>query len=412
MTNKKSEIANYYKFNLLATILASSFLFGCGSESEEAKKLGFASAEEMKEVHARGWHTLARYEEDTAKQAGYSSVKDWKIYLAKQAESDKKAKLEKEQQEKEKVEAEKILSGIKERSLNFILVSVENVIHKYTKKDQCYITLGIENPRNDQLDITMIYRALNKNGLHRDHTLRIGDIKTWTPGLKELNFNYVEGLNCDDLTSVSLSFPNNQLAFNAMEQGLKKSSNFKLTSNVPNVRLEFDASEFDSKIPAAAEWMKGKPERDKAKAKADAQIAMLKAETEKRGSVENWTQGSTYKYYGEGENCTEKNNDICLSSEQFKSACLAAKGITRTALTTRVMLSSKEEKTLGEGGSVEGQSIRYGENRAGKYVCSVSVTVSGLVDGSSRRLEISGNASSFIKNSSGQILVNYFNYNY
>jgi hypothetical protein len=49
------------------TILIALFavvLFGCGGESDEAKKLGFASVDEMKEAHAKGWHTKQKYEED------------------------------------------------------------------------------------------------------------------------------------------------------------------------------------------------------------------------------------------------------------------------------------------------------------------------------------------------------------
>lgn len=39
-------------------------LNGCSGEAEEAKKLGFASVEEMKEIHAKGWHTKDQYLKD------------------------------------------------------------------------------------------------------------------------------------------------------------------------------------------------------------------------------------------------------------------------------------------------------------------------------------------------------------
>lgn len=53
-------------------------LTACGGESGEAKKLGFASVDEMKELHAQGWHTKERYEEDAAKKLGYLSAAEWR----------------------------------------------------------------------------------------------------------------------------------------------------------------------------------------------------------------------------------------------------------------------------------------------------------------------------------------------
>jgi hypothetical protein len=46
----------------LAITLALS---GCSGESEEAKKLGFSNAEEMKQIHLKGWHTKDKYISDT-----------------------------------------------------------------------------------------------------------------------------------------------------------------------------------------------------------------------------------------------------------------------------------------------------------------------------------------------------------
>lgn len=53
-------------------------LTACDGESSEAKRLGFSSVDEMKEIHANGWHTKKRYEEDTASSLGYSSVSEFK----------------------------------------------------------------------------------------------------------------------------------------------------------------------------------------------------------------------------------------------------------------------------------------------------------------------------------------------
>lgn len=40
------------------------FLGGCNGQLEQARELGFSSVEEMKSVHAKGWHTKSRYESD------------------------------------------------------------------------------------------------------------------------------------------------------------------------------------------------------------------------------------------------------------------------------------------------------------------------------------------------------------
>ena len=59
-------------------VILLALLAACGGESGEAKKLGFASVDEMKEIHAQGWHTKYQYEEDFAKKNGYSSVSEWR----------------------------------------------------------------------------------------------------------------------------------------------------------------------------------------------------------------------------------------------------------------------------------------------------------------------------------------------
>ena len=82
-------------------------LFGCGGEADEAKKLGFANVEEMKEVQAKGWHTKERFEEDTAKQQGFKSAADMKVAIALKKEQEEKARLAaKEKEESARLAAE------------------------------------------------------------------------------------------------------------------------------------------------------------------------------------------------------------------------------------------------------------------------------------------------------------------
>lgn len=46
------------------SVISLALLTACGGESDEAKKLGFSSADEMKEIHAQGWHTKEQYERE------------------------------------------------------------------------------------------------------------------------------------------------------------------------------------------------------------------------------------------------------------------------------------------------------------------------------------------------------------
>jgi hypothetical protein len=69
----------YIKFYIksLAVSFVTLALLGCGDE-DEAKKLGFSNTSEMKEIQAKGWHTMQRYDEDRAKASGFASVAEMK----------------------------------------------------------------------------------------------------------------------------------------------------------------------------------------------------------------------------------------------------------------------------------------------------------------------------------------------
>lgn len=144
------------------------------------------------------------------------------------------------------------------------------------------------------------------------------------------------------------------------------------------------------------------------KAKQEAEQQRMEAEADKRGPPTKWREGLKYTYYGEGEQCTEKGETVCLTAAQFKSACEESSGVTQFSLKVRSMLASHDDEVLLNGGNLNSVSITYGPNRKGSNVCSVTVTMSGLVDGNSKRSDIWGNASSFIKNAQGKILVSQF----
>jgi hypothetical protein len=64
---------------LAAAIILTVLISACGGgEADEAKKLGFASVDEMKDIHAKGWHTKARYDEDSYRELGFNNVVEMK----------------------------------------------------------------------------------------------------------------------------------------------------------------------------------------------------------------------------------------------------------------------------------------------------------------------------------------------
>lgn len=70
------------KFVIYTTLITT--LFGCGEE-DEAKKLGFSSVVEMNDIHAKGWHTKAKYDADSkeqkeAEKLGFSNAKSTPWY--------------------------------------------------------------------------------------------------------------------------------------------------------------------------------------------------------------------------------------------------------------------------------------------------------------------------------------------
>lgn len=87
----------------IAMALFAVLLLGCGREADEAKKLGFASVEEMKEIQAKGWHTKEKFEEDAdAKRKGYASGTEMKKALAMKKAEEEKVRLAEEEKEKER----------------------------------------------------------------------------------------------------------------------------------------------------------------------------------------------------------------------------------------------------------------------------------------------------------------------
>ena len=63
-----------FKINFTVLCIFLLAFSGCDNKSTEATKLGFSSVQEMEEIHSKGWHTKAQYEDDAAKKLGFNSA--------------------------------------------------------------------------------------------------------------------------------------------------------------------------------------------------------------------------------------------------------------------------------------------------------------------------------------------------
>lgn len=122
---------------------------------------------------------------------------------------------------------------------------------------------------------------------------------------------------------------------------------------------------------------------------------------------EKYKEGIEYTYYSDGS-CKPSDKKVCLSFDDYKQICSVAKGVTEFAIKMRGVNASSDEKILLEGGSYENIQVLWAKSGGGKEQCYAVITASGLINGNSARKQIEGVASTFIKNSSGKVLVSYF----
>jgi hypothetical protein len=136
-----------------------------------------------------------------------------------------------------------------------------------------------------------------------------------------------------------------------------------------------------------------------------AQIAQAAADP-----AEKYQEGMEYTYYPSDNNqsCKPSDKNTCLTLDQYKEICSAAKGVTQFAIKMRGTLASNKEKVLLEGGSFDNIEVLWAKSGAGKEQCYAVITASGIVGGNSAREEIQGVAMTFIKSAAGKVLVSYF----
>ena len=126
-------MSNIFIKSTIVAILTVT-LFGCGGEADEAKKLGFASVEEMKEAHAKGWHTQQQYFKDNPD-------------LALRAEEKKQQSASKEssQVSTAKVETPKKAQSAVEKGTEFVLAWNNDEFVECAAATTAALAFGINN---------------------------------------------------------------------------------------------------------------------------------------------------------------------------------------------------------------------------------------------------------------------------
>lgn len=137
-------------------------------------------------------------------------------------------------------------------------------------------------------------------------------------------------------------------------------------------------------------------------------IAIRKKQEAESALASKYKEGMTYTYYKDNS-CKPNDTTTCLSANDYKELCDSAIGATKGAFETYSYNAwDDRDKTILLGGSVDKIRVRWAPSNDGRDKCFVIINASGIYKGSSTRIEAQGVASSFIKNSSGEILVSYF----
>lgn len=110
--------------------------------------------------------------------------------------------------------------------------------------------------------------------------------------------------------------------------------------------------------------------------------------------------GMEYEWYDDSS-CTERNDETCVSREDYKELCLLASGATKLGSRTLAILNGRATYLL-ENGDVDHIDVRWEDGY--KYGCRLLIEVSGIFQGSSTRETLEGGVTTFIVNQQGEVL--------
>lgn len=114
-------------------------------------------------------------------------------------------------------------------------------------------------------------------------------------------------------------------------------------------------------------------------------------------------QGIEYTWYSDGS-CSSRDGTVCLSFQDYKELCDASQGLTKNASGVLGMFQPGY-RDLVEGGDISNIRTYWATNY--KHPCRVTITVSGIYRGTSKRITADGGVTTFILNRQNELLVHH-----
>jgi hypothetical protein len=321
-------------------------LFGCSGEADEAKKLGFGSVDEMKEAHAKGWHTQQQY--------------------------------------------------YKDESVKVTLVSATQ------DELRCVLKWEIANTTTARVSVPIFSgKVVNKLGVKgADENLfapkLIGDkLPAGSTYIAE-NRMYADCADIAEFTDIVFSFNQYDGEIRGKTFGRSGLGIYSFNSLDKKVKISWDSQAEERK---AAE--KVAAEKVAAEKKAAEKVTAESKATSPSAGPANWEAGKEYSFYNDGS-CRDQESKVCVTESDFRSACRLAKGITTSAHNALSVFGSNKRKALASGGTLDSVSFSWSDSTR---ECRVSIVLSGIFEGTSARETVQGWVGTFVVSQSSKNIV-------
>jgi len=96
-----------------------------------------------------------------------------------------------------------------------------------------------------------------------------------------------------------------------------------------------------------------------------------------------------------------------LSSEDYKRICQETKGATKQAIRVLATVGGHEEQKLLDGGSIDEVRVKWAKSNSGVEACYLLVDASGVVNGTSTRVQAQGIVKTFLVNDNRETLAHF-----
>ena len=358
-------MSNIFIKSTIVAILTVT-LFGCGGEADEAKKLGFSSVEEMKEAHAKGWHTQQQYYKDNPaiaiKNAAAASApvaadgyKDWKDFQF----SDGKFVIKYPPKNAHPIQASENNSEFdcevsgRTTVCRFMLANM-NLLTVISGKSSKGAAANVEEFVNGLTAKISERREINVNGLALTELITTEK----EPGDGATRRNYIR-VYSDGSAIVMISG-------SALDKEFSKA----------------DVETFLNSLSLTKSYMSS----------VDSASTKL---------AQKWQKDIQYMYTADGS-CTSDATTKCINLTEYKEACEENEGLSKSALSSVAVISSSDDKKLIQNGRLGDLSVTWSSSNR----CNVSFSASGIVDGNSKKSSFTGKVIAFsVDPSNGSLLI-------